>query len=557
MTPPAISQLVQPVIVRYRAWQMWRGLAICWTLTGIGALALIAADQSMGWRPELGVPSLLGFAFVSSLIVWVSCRRFAPDLQWLARQVEEDYPELNSLLLAAVEQKPDENGCYSYLQQRVIREAIEHAAHSRWSEKFSRSHKRIAVGAHWLALAAALALIVVYVTPGLVTQEARAETVPGKEDLVTLPEFELKVDPGDAEIERGSSLVVVVRFGGERVPDDVGFVMNPGTEASRIITMVKSMQDPVFGTTLTGVDKEFVYQVAFAGGASKKFTVKVFEYPKLERSDAEIEYPAYTGLEKQKIENTRRVTAVEESKIQLQLELNKPVEYAALVSPDETLELKTDEKKAVALLEEYTLTRNRKFKLVLRDADGRTNKVPSRFVFVSLNNREPEVKFLFPRGDQKVSALEEIQFEIQAYDDFGLDHVGFSYRLAGQDSVETVLATNVPARKKLKLTKMLALEDIDAQPDNLITYYLWAEDTGPNGKKRRRESDMFFAEVRRFDETWAEVENEGQQDQQQQQQGQGQQGGAPQLAELLKEITFAGWKLRRQEYESENNETEP
>lgn len=553
MTPPAISQLVQPVIIRYRAWQMWRGLAICWTLTAIGALALIAADQSIGWRPEYGIHSLLGFAFVSALMVWLSCRRFAPDLQWLARQVEEDHPELNSLLLAAVEQKPDENGRYSYLQQRVIREAIQHAAHSRWSEKFSRPQKRIALGAHWTALAAALALIVVYLTPGIVTRDANAETGPGEQEIVALADFEFEVDPGDAEVERGNSLVVVVRFAGERVPDDVSFVMNPGTEAARIITMVKSMQDPVFGTTITGVDKSFDYQVAFAGGASEKFKVTVYEYPKLERSDAEIAYPAYTGLEKQKIENTRRITAVEESMVALQLELNKPVEYAALISPEETIDLKTDEKKAVALLEEYILKRNRKFRLVLRDADGRTNKVPSRFVFVSLNNREPEVKFLFPRGDQKVSALEEMQFEIQAYDDFGIDRVGFSFRLAGQDSIETVLATNVPARKKLKLTKMLALEEIDAQPDNLITYHLWAEDTGPDGKTRRRESDMFFAEVRRFDETWAEVENEGGQGQQQQQQ----RTGAPKLAELLKEITFAGWKLRRQEYESEENETEP
>lgn len=552
MTPPAISQLIQPVIIRYRAWQMWRGLALCWTLTAIGALALIAADQSIGWRPEYGVHALFGFAAVSALIVWVSCRRFAPDLQWLARQVEEDHPELNSLLLAAVEQRPDADGRFSYLQQRVIGEVIEHAAHSRWSKKFSRTRKRFALGAHWAALTAALALIVIYLTPGMVTQTARAETGLGKEGLVSLPDFELEVEPGDVEIERGSSLVVVARFGGERVPDDVSLVMNPGTEAARNITMVKSMSDPVFGTTITGVDKSFAYQVAFSGGASEKFKVTVYEHPRLERSDAEIEYPAYTGLEKQKIENTRRITAVEKSKVALQLELNKPVEYAALVSPQETIDLKTDDQKAVALLEEYTLTRNRQFKLVLRDADGRTNKASSRFVFVSLNNREPEVKFLFPRGDQKVSALEEMQFEIQAYDDFGLDRVGFSYRLAGRDSVEFVLATNVPARKKLKLTKLLALEEINAQPDNLMSYYLWAEDTGPNGKKRRRESDMFFAEVRRFDETWAEAENEGGGGQQQQQRT-----GAPKLAELLKEITFAGWKIRRQEYESEDNETEP
>lgn len=547
MTPPAISQLVQPVIMRYRSWQMWRGLALCWALTAIGALFLIAAQQSVNWRPDWALQALLGFAGLSAFIVWICCRRIAPDLRWIARQIENDHPELNSLLLAAVEQQPDESGRYSYLQQRVIREAIEHAARSRWAEKFSKPQQRIARVTHWVSLVMMATLIVVYVTPGIAklpTPIAQQEEGESEEQL---PPIVVTVEPGDTELERGRSLVVMARFG-ERFPADVNLVMNPGTDAARIIPMVKSMKDPTFGTTVTGVDKPFTYQIAYADGASEKFKVTVYEHPHLKRSNVEIDYPEYTGLEDQKIENTRRVTAVEESKISLELELNKAVEHAALVSPDETIELQTDGKKAVASVSDYVLKRKNQFKLVLRDSDGRTNKVASRFVFVSLGNRPPEVKFLFPKGDQRVSALEEIEFEVQAYDDFGLQEVGLSYRLAGKESVDIVLATNTPARKKMKFAKLVALEELDAKPDNLLTYHLWAVDTGPDGKKRRRESDIFFAEVRPFDMTFSEVENQGQSGQRQQQ---GQQGQSAKLAELLKEITSAGWKLRRLEYDSE------
>jgi len=542
MTPPALSQLVQPVIIRYRACQMWRGLALCWALTSIGVFALIGAQQSVGWQPLWALQSLLALAAVSSLVVWYSCRRFAPDLQWIARQIEDEHPELNSLLMAAVEQQPNEAGQYTYLQQRVIREAIEHAARSRWAEKFSKSQTRFAKTVHWCVLALALGLVVVYVTPtmagpGGVAQKPAA--VPGE----VTPKYELSVDPGDTELERGSSLVVMARFG-KRHPSDVNLVVNPGTDAARIIPMVKSMNDPVFGTTVTGVDKPFTYRVMFPDGQSDEFKVDVYEHPSLQRSNAEIDFPAYTGLDDQKIENTKRITAVEESKISLELELNKPVEHAALVSPTETIELTTSGEKAIASVSDYVLRQKNQYKLVLRDTDGRTNKVPSRFVFVALPNRPPELKFLFPKGDQRVSALEEMQFEIQAYDDFGLSKVGFSYRLAGQESVDIVLATNAPARKKLKFNQMLALEELEAKPDNLITYYLWAEDTGPDGSPRRRESDIFFAEVRPFDESYSERENQG---------GGGkpgqEQNESAKLAELLKEITFAGWKLRRQAYD--------
>jgi len=544
MTPPAITQLVQPVIMRYRSWQLWRGLSLCWALSAVVALFLIAAAQSVGWRPDWALQALLGFAALSGLLVWASCRRIAPDLRWIARQVEDEHPELNSLLLAAVEQQPDESGRYSYLQQRVIREAIEHAARSRWAEKFSRPQQLRAQVAHWLSLTLMGAMIVIYATPGAVSlPDVAAKQQPGTA-AAPVPPIEVRVEPGNIELERGRSLVAMARFG-ERVPADVNLVIHPGTEAARIIPMVKSLKDPTFGATVPGVERDFTYQVTFAEGSSETFKVHVYEHPRLERSNVEIDYPDYTGLDDQRIENTRRVTAVEGSRISLELELNKPVEHAALVSPDETIELETDGKKASATLSDYALRRKNQFKLVLRDADGRTNKVASRFVFVALGNRPPEVKFLFPKGDQRVSALEEIEFEIQAYDDFGLKEVGLSYHLAGRDPVNLVLATNAPARKKLKFSKLVSLEELDARPDNLLTYHLWAVDTGPDGRDRRIESDIYFAEVRPFDMTFSEVENQGQAGQRQQQ------GQNARLAELLKEITSAGWKLRRLEYDSE------
>lgn len=553
MTPPALTQLLQPVIRRYRAWQTWRALALCWVVMALATLALIGAQQNTGWAPDWAWQTLLGLTLVSGLITWRACRRFAPDLQWLARQVEMEHPELDSLLLAAVEQQPDENGQYSYLQQRVIREAIQHAARSRWAERFSRANCRVAQLAHWCALGLMLALFVVYMTPATQTSGVVAE-VESEGVQAGIPAVELTVEPGDAEIEKGSSLVVLARFGA-RVPTEVRLIKNPGVAGVETVTMVQSMKDPVFGTTLIGVSEPFRYVVDYGEGRSEEFQVRVYEHPRLEKSNVEIRYPSYTGLKDQKIENTRRVTAVERSKVSLELQLNKPVEHAALVARDETIELVADGATASAKLVDYELLRKQQYQLVLRDGDGRTNKLQSRFHFVALANRPPELKFLSPKGDPKVSALEEIQFEVQAYDDFGLQRVGLSYRLAGGENVDVLLATNVPPRKKLKFSHLLPLEQLGVEPDNLITYHLWGEDVGPDARPRRRESDIYFASVRPFEESWSEVENQGGQQQQQQQQGQ-----SAKLAELLKEITFAGWKLRRTDYRddpAENTEASP
>jgi len=145
-----------------------------------------------------------------------------------------------------------------------------------------------------------------------------------------------------------------------------------------------------------------------------------------------------------------------------------------------------------------------------------------------------------PRGDQRVSALEEIAFQAEAVDDFGLKAYGVAYTLAGQETKFAQLGTNCGPNEKRQFNYLLSLEELAARTDQLLTCYLWADDIGPDGKLRRTSSDMFFAEVRPFDEIFREGDSmEGG--------GGAQQGGgeAQKLAELQKQIINATWNLQR------------
>ena len=96
------------------------------------------------------------------------------------------------------------------------------------------------------------------------------------------------------------------------------------------------------------------------------------------------------------------------------------------------------------------------------------------------------------------------------------------------------------------MTHILAMEDLEAEPDDLVSYHFFAEDIGPDAKPRRTFSDMYFAEVRHFDEIFREGRQQSQSEQEQQQQQQSQQAQqAEKLAELQKQIINATWKLIR------------
>ena len=94
------------------------------------------------------------------------------------------------------------------------------------------------------------------------------------------------------------------------------------------------------------------------------------------------------------------------------------------------------------------------------------------------------------------------------------------------------------------MSSIQRLEDLRVQPDELVTYYLYADDFGPQWPgSRRTSSDVFFAEARSFDEIYRQVDQQGAGEMQSSQKPP---DSTAKLLELQKQIIIATWKqLRR------------
>jgi hypothetical protein len=526
-----LQQHLDPIAQDYHRWRLWRGLAGCWSVMALAGLGLILLHRLTDWWGVWVFPLFILVTAAWALTLLRRWRRTKPDYRAIARQIEEENPKLHALLLTAVEQRPDSaTGELNYLQQRVIREALEHNRNRPWRTRiFERMF--FAQCGQWLALIAFVAVLL----------SLRIAIPAGRLSLAGIREA-VKVTPGDTSIERGSGLVVLARFEG-RLPTEATLVIKPVNDTERRMPLAKNLDDPVFGGSIPEVNGPLSYHVEYGARQTREFTVTVFEYPKLERADAKLTFPEYTGLPEKAIADTRRVSAVEGTLLDYTFFLNKPVATAKLIAKDKsTVALTADTNRASVYQVHLALEQNRQFELELVDDAGRTNKVPPQFVIEALRNCTPELKFAFPRGDQRVSALEEIAFQAEASDDFGLKACGLAYTLAGQETKYVQLSTNSGPNEKCALNHVLPLEELAAQPDQLLTYFIWADDIGPDGQLRRTSSDMFFAEIRPFEEIFREGPSMGG--------GQmpgGQQGGGrmQKLAELQKQIINATWKLQR------------
>jgi hypothetical protein len=475
-------------------------------------------------------------AAVGAFVFWVRHRRIPMDLHKAALQIERRYPELDTLLLAALAQSAPEGQKLNYLQQRVVEAARDHSRKNRWLDAVPRGRMRLAHALHW----GALALFAVALTGIRVPNKVFAEN----ESPAGAGVF---VSPGDTNIEKGRSLVVLARFSGA-LPSKVDLVLEPAQSATNRIAMLQNLADPVFGGGVLDLASSFEYRIEYGGKSTRLFKVGVFEYPRLERADADLVFPDYTGAARKRIEDTRRISAVEGSRLDLALQLNKPVAQARLVGKDKSVvALTVDPLKAAVSLRQMPLAKSMNYELQLVDADGRTNKTPASFAIDVLPNRPAQLKLASPRGDLRPSPLEEIRFEGEVWDDFGIRAYGLAYTLGGGETTNIALGSAVPGGQKKPFSLTLRLEDLGVKPDDLISYHLWAEDTGPDGQIRRQTSDIFFAEVRPFDEIFRQGQSQdGGQQENQEEQAQGGEGNqSARLAELQKQIISATWKLRQ------------
>ncbi len=536
MIEPFLKSQLEPVARRQRQWRLQWHLALCWAVAAAGGFVLIMLQRLAGSSGSALMLLLAAVTVAASVVLWKRTQRWQPDFRQIARQIEQHHPELHALLLTAVEQQPDQaTGKFNFLQERVIQEAAKQNERHQWIETIPQ---RRLMALQWVQFFALVALV--FALFGL-----RPRSPLALEAALAANQQKITVTPGDTSLERGSALVVLARFAGP-LPSEAQLVVEAGPANSRRVALVKNLDDPVFGGSIPEVSSNLSYRIEYGGEQTRDFKVTVFEHPRLERADAKIHFPEYTGIAEKEFKDTHRISAVEGSRLDLSLQLNKPVATARLIGKDHSVVLLVpDTNQPSASLKGLAIDSSKTYSLELVDLEGRTNKVPAQFILEALKNRTPELKLASPRGDQRVSPIEEISFQGEAWDDFGVRAYGLAYTVAGQDTKFIELGKTTAANEKRPFNYLLKLEELSLQPDQLVSYFVWADDIGPDGAVRRSSGDMYFAEIRPFEEIFREG-------QPQEGEGKGQKSGAGneslKLAELQKQIINATWKLQRQAF---------
>ena len=526
-----------------RAWMLGAITAAAMLLVGVLAVWLVASEGI----PLVVVVAAVATVAVAALLFALLPLRQQPSDRQIARFIEERSGGLDEVLVTAVDKSGDANP----VAELLIGDAIRAARGVRVDDVVSHgAMRRAAIGALAGSLAIAASMWLFAPAAG------RAVTVAGS--YLFPHRYAIDVRPGSIKVREGEPVTVVARIPGIAGGLVPMLTVGRGADA-RAARMTQGASPDEFTITLNNITVSFPYLVTAGSAASPEYNVEVIRPAKIARIDVRYDYPSGVGLEPHTEEDGGDIFAPAGTKVQLTINTDKQVANGQLRLGDgQLVALKGHNQVFTA---ELTVAKDGSYRIALNDIDGLTNDGDTEYFIRMLNDRPPDVRILRPAGDKQVSPLEEVVIEARADDDYGVRSLELVIKSnTGQEKVVPIDSRSGAIRAEplahpstslgmtLSLSKgqgappvisgahTVFLEDLNVKPGDVVTYHARATDVGRGRRSTESRSDIFFLEVKPYEEEFVAAEsNAGG--------AAGQETGLEDLIAQQKDIMAATWKL--------------
>lgn len=550
------TELQARVLDARRVWKrsiFWTGFAI--VLTGV--IALFVGEAVVDWLMPLPSAVRLALLVIGASVIGyllskylVQPLRKSLTLRDVALNVERNHPNLEDRLVSAIEFGGRESAdpIEAHMLQRLLEDTTERVKGINFKSTIDHSRTRKHVGIAALVIVGCFVLSLLFPTE-IRTSLLRVLVPWEKTDPILTTR--LAVEPGNARILRGKSLPIHVTVTGkstEKVVLTYGSIGEQNVSLSRTKTteqQINMLQNPNdkrgFAYEIFNIDADMVYYVVANEVTSERYTVEVFEMPKVTEISVAYTYPGYTGLKPVVQTGTGDVHTVVGTQAEVRLTMNKAIQTASIairrqqsavgqepfgagenvLNADNSLS-RADSQMVISdgntLTTTIDVVEDGSYAIKLLCIDGFNNEIPIEYTIKAIPDAVPEVVIKEPGRDVKVTKLDEVEIVAEATDDYGVAELKLMYRIGSDELHELVMESSVStpvvgsgpgsaSRPVVDGAYTFYLEEFDVEPGDIISYYARAID---NNVFRIGEasSDLYFIEIRPFNENFHEGEGE-------------------------------------------------
>ena len=557
-TKEGYAELQARILDARRVWKrslFWAGLAI--VLTGV--IALLVGEAVVDWLMPL--PSAVRIALLvigAGVIVYLLYKylvqplRASLTLRDIALNVERNHPDLEDRLVSAIEfgNRESADPIEAHMLQRLLEDTVERVKGVNFKATIDHSRTRKHVGIAALVIVGCFVLSLLFPTE-IHTSLLRVLVPWEKTDPILTTK--LAVEPGNARILRGKSLPIHVTVTGKSAEKvvltygDIGAQQSSTSEVKKDQQQINMLQNPNdkrgFAYEIFNIDADMEYAVVANETTSERYTVEVFEMPKVTEISVAYTYPDYTGLKPIVQTGTGDIHAVVGTQAEIRLTTNKAIQTATFSRKTDVmgdLQVSTEELRPTpepvstemvisggnTLTTTIGVVENGSYAIQLLCIDGFNNEIPIEYTIKAIPDAVPEVVIKEPGRDVKATKLDEVEIIAEATDDYGVAELKLMYRV-GSDALQALVMESskesvsrqpsvsvsnenlLPESRHADGTYTFYLEEFDVEPGDIISYYAHATDNNTRTGPGEASSDIYFIEIRPFNENFHEGESEG------------------------------------------------
>ncbi|RKU08908.1 hypothetical protein C6503_22640 [Candidatus Poribacteria bacterium] len=545
-TREGYAELQTRILDARRVWKrsiFWAGFAI--VLTGI--IAVFVGEAIVDWLMPLPsfvrIALLTGGVGVTAYLLYkylVQPLRAALTLRDVALNVEQNHPDLEDRLVSAIEfgNRESTDPIEAHMLQRLLEDTTQRVESIDFKATVDHSRTRKHAGIAALVVVGCCVLALLFPTE-LHTSLLRV-LVPWEKTEPVLT-TKVTVEPGNVRILRGKSLPIHVTVTGKSTDKVVLTYENieqQETDPSETQTtqqQVNMLQNPDdkrgFAYEIFNIDADIEYYVIANETTSERYTVEVFEMPKVTEISVAYTYPEYTGLKPVVQTGTGDIQAVVGTQAEIRLTTNKAIQTATFTLRRDVKQKESDETQEPAstqmvisdgniLTTTVDVIADGTYTVELLGIDGFNNEIPIEYTIKAIPDAIPEIVIKEPGRDIKTTKLGEVEIIAEATDDYGVAELKLMYRIGSDELQELTLETSTPdaviesgavdtvQRRVAEGSYTFYLEEFDVEPGDIISYYAHAVDNNTHTGPGEASSDIYFIEIRPFNENFQESEAE-------------------------------------------------
>jgi hypothetical protein len=505
-------------------WGFWVVLAL-----GLGLGFLGIWVNSLFVFPIILRIAFLGiyFLLIISLFSFLVLRNLIhkPSLENLAKKLEQKFPQLENRLIAALQLqkhfKANPEGYSLDMIEAVIAQAERICSQLELNAIIDKGPLR-KISKVTLSLAT-IFLIFALIFPANFKNSIYLFSHPltAKE---TVQKFSFEINPGNTEVVKFSDFKVKIKviplelnWNKEKLEKINLFWKNEGgswnkEELNRLPqdNSIASEEQIDFSHTFREVKRNFEYYAQSQDVESEKFLVRVVDKPRIVDLRLTYNYPAYTQLKKQVIEeNDGNINALIGTKVEVFAKANQELSSAFMVFSDTSKkEMKVAKEKAVG---EILVKKDMTYHIEVYDQSKNKNPDPIEYKITTKPDQYPEIEILEPGQDLDLNESMTIGLLMRISDDYGFSSLKLHYTIISneQESPEKIIKIDLTSSEiEQKVNYLWNLSQETLIPGDLIRYFaeIWDNDTFSGPKKAQSKS--YTLRFPTLDEIVKEVQEE-------------------------------------------------